>query len=98
MCVYCMTGDWPFRNDPPWKVPEQHPSYPFLPQPIVPMPAMEWPLAKLKEYYELLLKVKALEDQLGCPCDPNKADYVTLFKDRIAELERRLPGKNVEAP
>lgn len=87
MCTYCMIGDWTFKHDPPWK-PDPWP--PQIPQPVVPMPAYDWSLEKLKEYYDLLKKVKELEDQLGCPCEPNKADYLKLIGDRIAELEKKL--------
>lgn len=86
MCCYCATGDFVFRYDPPWK-PDPWP--PQVPQPLFPMPAIDWPLAKLKEYHELLKSIKAIEDKLGCPCEPNKADYIKMFEERIAELEKR---------
>lgn len=94
MCVYCMIGDHPFRHDPPWKVPADHPAFPYIPQPVVPMPAKDWPVERLREYLDLLRQVKALEDQIGCPCEPNKADYIKLFEERIAHLERELGRKD----
>lgn len=88
MCVYCNTGDFVFRHDPPWKIPQD---FPYVPQPLIPQPAItEWGLTKLREYYELLRAIKELEEKMGCPCEPNKADYLKMFKDRIAELEKRL--------
>ena len=93
MCTYCTMGDFPFRHNPPWDVPKDHPSYPYLPQPLNPGPIMPWNLQQLREYYELLKQVRDLEAQVGCPCEPNKADYVALFEERIkaleAEAERR---------
>ncbi len=86
MCVYCMTGDFQFRHNPPWWVP---PETPFVPRPLIPQPAItDWDLTKLREYLDLLKRIKAMEDQLGCPCEPNKADYIGMFEQRIAELER----------
>ncbi len=35
-------------------------------------------------------RVKELEDKLGCPCEPNKADYLDLLRQRIEELEKRV--------
>lgn len=92
MCVYCMTGDFIFRHDPPW-TPSPWP--PMVPMPIVPMPAMDWPLGKLKEYHDLLKRIKALEDALGCPCEPNKADYLTMFEERIKALEEKARASGV---
>jgi hypothetical protein len=46
-----------------------------------------WPLDRLKEYRDLLKEIKALEDQLQCPCEPNKANYIELFEQRIKQLE-----------
>lgn len=89
MCLYCMIGDHHFRFDPPW----HNPNNPFIPiHPQVPapqfIPAGPWSLERLKEFEDLLKRVKALEDQLGCPCEPNKADYLALFRERIEKLER----------
>lgn len=78
-----MIGDHTFRYDPPW-----NPPYPqFVPQPLNPIPIQPWGLERLREYYDLLLKVKELEDKLGCPCEPNKADYLGMLRERIAKLE-----------
>lgn len=90
MCVYCNMGDSWFRHDQPWK----RQDYPELP-PSVPMPLSpaqilpDWNLEKLKEYLKLLKEVREMEEKLGCPCEPNKADYIGLFEKRIAELEKR---------
>lgn len=73
-----------------------HPSYPYLPQPLPNAPTVPWDLDKLREYHDLLKRVKELEERVGCPCEPNKADYLKLFEERIAELERRV-GKE-QAP
>ena len=94
MCVYCTMGDHHFKFDPPWDVPDTHPVRPFIPKPVKLDPIVPWDLQRLREYHDLLKRVKELEDQLGCPCEPNKADYIKLFEERIAELERRTkPGE-----
>jgi hypothetical protein len=92
MCVYCMIGDHPFKFDPPWPVPATEP---YIPQPVVPLTPdyQPWKLDRLREYYDLLQRVKELEDRLGCPCEPNKADYLKQFADRIAALERAARGE-----
>lgn len=83
MCTYCMIGDHFFRYDPPWQ-----PAPPLVPQPIYPLPHYEpWPVDRLKELHDLLDRVKKLEDALGCPCEPAKADYITLIAERITKLE-----------
>lgn len=94
MCVYCNMGDSWFRHDPPWKInPVQQP---LVPQPYQPyMPHIPWGIDKLKEYLEVLEKVKKLEEQIGCPCEPNKADYIKLLEDRIKELEKPVKKKPV---
>lgn len=84
MCIYCMMGDWQFRHDPPWyeKVP-----LPYVPAPVIPPEQIKpWSLDKLREYRDLLKEVKELEDKLGCPCVPNKADYLKILQDRITAL------------
>jgi hypothetical protein len=88
MCAYCMIGDFQFRHDPPF-IPSQ--PVPYLPQPIAPLPQawQPWGIAQLKEFQDLLLRVKALEDALGCPCEPNKADYIGMLKERIEALEKQ---------
>ena len=90
MCVYCVIGDWQFRHNPPWK-PTDYPVWPpSIPvPPAFPQPFSPWPVEQVREYLELLEKVKALEDQLGCPCEPNKADYIGLLKKRVAALEKK---------
>ena len=88
MCVYCNTGDTFFRHDPPWKLPQD---FPYVPQPVNPLlPINPWPIEKLKAYHDLLKRIKELEDKLGCPCEPNKADYLGMFEERIRELEKRV--------
>lgn len=84
-------ADFQFKHDPPWYVP---PGTPLIPQPITPVPNIPafplsagWSLEKLKEYRDLLKRVKEMEEQLGCPCEPNKADYLALFEERIKSLE-----------
>ncbi len=90
MCAYCMVGDHFFRFDPPWYVP---PSTPFVPRPapgagdIYP-----WNLERLREVEDMLKRIKALEDKLGCPCEPNKADYLAMFRERIEKLEKQVDG------
>jgi len=90
MCVYCMIADWQFQHNPPWR-----PTDPITPwPPAVPLPApltpiRPWSIEQLKEFQDLLKRVKALEDELGCPCEPNKADYIKLLKRRIAHLENQ---------
>lgn len=94
MCTYCMMGDHHFRFDPPWPKKDNDPAYPWhplIPAPINPLPQTPWPLDRLKEFEDLLRRVKDLEDQLGCPCEPNKADYLTLLRQRIEALEKKAP-------
>lgn len=88
MCFYCMVGDWQFRHDPPW---EHDPwRYPYTPAPVDPIrPIIPWDLERLQEFHDLLRRVKELEDRLGCPCEPSKADYLGILKQRIEELEKR---------
>jgi len=52
-------------------------------------PINPWPVEQLKEYLELLKQVKEMEDKIGCPCEPNKANYIELFEQRIAALEKK---------
>lgn len=89
MCTYCMIGDWQFRHNPPWNPPWPHPA---IPQPVIPAAVTPWDITKLTEFYDLLRRVKELEDKLGCPCEPNKADYLTILRERIEELEKRAGG------
>jgi hypothetical protein len=85
MCVYCYIGDSWFRRDPPFE-PDWN-KWPTIPRPITLPPHPPWPVDKLKEYLEVLKQVKELEDKIGCPCEPNKADYIKVLQDRIDELE-----------
>lgn len=82
MCTYCMMGDHFFRHDPPW-----FPAPDPVPAPLMPPPYVPWGVERLSELQDLLRRVKALEDQLGCPCEPNKADYISLLGERIKRLE-----------
>lgn len=89
MCVYCMMADHAFRFDPPWD--EWNP---LVPRPFIPTnPIRPWPIDRLREYEEILKRIKTLEDQLGCPCEPAKADYLDLFRKRIEELEKKTDAK-----
>jgi hypothetical protein len=89
MCVYCMISDHEWKWNPPKNVPPN----PLFPVPFVlPRP---WSLEQFKEFQDLLNRVKALEDMLGCPCDdPNKPDYLGIIKEAIEKLEqeRGKPG------
>lgn len=57
--------------------------------PLPQIPQAPWGIEKLTEFLDLLKRVKALEDQLGCPCEPNKADYIGMITERIAALEKK---------
>lgn len=87
MCVYCSIGDHAFRHNPPWDEWSKPNPNPFIPRPAITDPITPWKLERLKEYLEILKEVKALEDRIGCPCEPNKADYIGLIKQRIEALE-----------
>ena len=92
MCAYCFTGDRFFRFDPPWR-PTDYPMWPnTVPTPALPFgPGYSpWDLAKLKEYLEILKQIKALEEQVGCLSEPNKADYIGLLQERIDVLKGKL--------
>jgi hypothetical protein len=91
MCVYCMVGDHQFRYNPPWPNKKPYPTSPYIPAPLIPADQINpWSVERLKEYLELLKQIKALEDQIGCPCEPNKADYIKLFELRIKALEAKI--------
>src|SRR5258708_2717523 len=93
MCAYCNMGDWHFKYDPPWPNRSPFPNSPFIPAPI--MPTHEhplWDLAKLREFEDLMKRVKALEDAAGCPSEPNKADYLGMLRQRIEMLEKAAKG------
>lgn len=94
MCAYCMVGDHAFRYNPPW--PADRDTFPQIPAPEAPF-SPPWDLLQLKDFHDILKRVKALEDALGCPCEPNKADYLKLFADRIAKLEKRAAKKAANA-
>jgi len=101
MCVYCYCGDHNFKWDPPWNEPltptPLYPWHPLIPKPSNPQtPITPWPIDRLKEFEDMLRRIKELEDKLGCPCEPNKADYLTLFKQRIEALEKEVEKKNAE--
>jgi hypothetical protein len=89
-----MVGDEFFRHNPPWPVGPAYPGYPqhpLLPVPVNPLlPVTPWPLDRLKELEDVMKRLKALEDQIGCPCEPNKADYLALIKERIENLEAEV--------
>lgn len=89
MCVYCMVGDF---YDKYWPInPPQPPAQPIIIQPVVIPDPLE--LERLKEFNEILKRVKELEDKLGCPCDDpaqrGKPDYIKKIHDRLDELEKR---------
>jgi hypothetical protein len=90
MCLYCNTGDWQFRHDPPW-LPLPWP--PLVPRPIAPLPVpfTPWPYDRLAEWHDILRRIKEMEDALGCPCEPNKADYLGMIRERLDELEKKMP-------
>jgi len=96
MCVYCMIGDWQFQRNPPWQPGPNNPWHHLIPQPTTPLtPAyVPWGLDQLKEFQDLLRRVKELEDKIGCPCEPNKADYLGLLSARIEQLEKQLEIKD----
>lgn len=96
MCTYCNMGDFTFRHDPPW-YPPPSPLIP-MPAPYVPLPVNPWPLEKLRDYHDLLVKVRELEERLGCPCEPNKADYIQVLGDRIAQLEESVKKLKGQSP
>lgn len=90
MCCYCMMADWQFRHNPPWNLKDT----PLIPRPLVPGPVIPWDFQKLAEWYDILRRVKEMEDRLGCPCEPNKADYMALIKQRLDTLERVTAEKS----
>lgn len=93
VCVYCNCGDHDFHWNPPWH-PNDYPKWPpQVPAPNPLTPIVPWGLERLREYEELLRRIKELEDKLGCPCEPNKADYLGLLRQRIEALEKRAAEK-----
>ena len=98
MCTYCMIGDWQFRHNPPWPPTHNPPWPPSIPQPLQPAPQIiPWPVDRLKEFEDLLRRVKELEDKPGCPCEPNKADYLALLRERIEALEKKAGSPDTSA-
>lgn len=94
MCVYCYCGDQTWKWNPPWEKPKReeefYPWDPLLPKPARPRKKIvPWNLQELREYLELLKQIKALEDQIGCECEPSKADHIGVIKKRIAALEKQ---------
>lgn len=90
MCVYCNMGDTWFRYDPPFAVPVTIPNWHLIPKPLVPV--NPWPVEKLKEYLDILKQVHEMEQKIGCPCEPNKADYIKILQDRIDALRAAAGG------
>ncbi len=90
MCTYCMIGDNTFRHYPPWPNYPGYPYSPLIPAPVGPVITPPWSIEQLKEFQDLLKRVKDLEDKLGCPCEPNKANYIELFRQRIEQLEKKI--------
>lgn len=96
MCTYCMMADHTFKYNPPWP-PNQFPQYPAFPDPWRnvspyfpnPAPHPTWDYDRLKDYRELLERIKTLEEKVGCPSEPNKADYLGLIDKRLAYLENK---------
>lgn len=97
MCTYCYCGDHPFKYNPPWKE-DEGPWSPYIPQPLGPITTPSWELQRLKDYLELLKQIKELEDKIGCPCEPNKADYLALFEKRIKMLEMKQGKTKTKNP
>lgn len=90
MCAYCNMGDHAFRYGQPFDTQYlQQQVQQLIPQPVYPGPHVPWDLQRLIEYRDLLKEVRDLEEKLGCPCEPNKADYIALFEQRITELKLR---------
>ena len=50
----------------------------------------------LQEYYDLLKHVKELEDNVGCPREHNKADYLKPFKSRIKQVKQGATRKRTK--
>lgn len=89
MCVYCNMGDHAFKFHPPFPVPNSWPQRELIPQPLVQPIPQPWELQRLIEYRDLLKEIRDLEAKVGCPCEPNKADYIALFDQQIAEMKKK---------
>lgn len=95
MCVYCVTGDHFGKYDPPWK--DFWRESPYIPHPVPQVPQRpDWSLERLIEVHDLLHRIKELEDKLGCPCEPNKADYISILRKRIEDLEKKSAASKTE--
>ncbi len=100
MCLYCYCGDLIWKWNPPWNpsTPGTNPIPPQTPHPFITTtvpsepisPISDWKLEKLKDYLKLLKEIKELEDKIGCPCpaEREKPDYIKMFEERIAALEK----------
>lgn len=90
MCVYCNMGDWAFKHHAPFTHPGRERSS-FRGFSRRPGPHLgDWSIEKLEKYLDILKQIRALEEQVGCPCEPNKADYIKLFMERIGELKKKM--------
>ena len=68
---------------------------PSVPPPAIPLSQIHpWTVDRIYEFLDLLRRVKELEDKLGCPCEPNKADYLALLRERIEVLEKAAKEKD----
>lgn len=82
-----------------WKYDPPFPQYtiPTVPSILTPLSQPRplnpgWNAEKLQEYYDLLLKIKELEDRLGCACDGDrgKPDYLGIIKQQLDALQARV--------
>jgi len=87
MCIYCFIADHQWKYDPLFSIPPTpvHVLPPTLAQTLNP----GWDFVRLSEFYDLLKRVKDLEDQVGCICEPNKADYLGIIKNLLKLLEEK---------
>jgi hypothetical protein len=99
MCMYCNMGDHAWQTNPPWTQPygpipdPSRPWHPALPQPLPGSPIQPWPLENLKEFQDILKRLKALEDKMACECEPKEVDYIALIQQRIDALEKITADK-----
>jgi hypothetical protein len=99
MCTYCLLADSMFRHDPPWRPHPLNPWHPNIPSPVTNTLNPFWGIDRLKEFQELLERIKKLEDKLGCECvEPAKPDYIKLVEQRIAQLEKRASEQKQQQP
>jgi hypothetical protein len=94
MCVYSVMSDWAHRwipqpGIPPW-TPSPSDPYPY-PEPATPR-QVEWDPQMLKEFRDLLERVKRLDEQGGTkPCleaDERKQDFLADIKEQLDRIER----------